>query len=376
MIHVPGLSLDGRLGQDVIQLARNAIGLSLAMEKHAGKFFGNGAIPGGILTVPAALKGDQAQKLKNSWAEAQGGENTHRTAVLENGITYSKIGATPNEAQMVEARAKQKAEVACIYHVPLTMLGEMGATRANAEQIGLEFVNYTLTPPKVAFEHEFKRKLLPSPPLGRNAAKVFFIKIDTRQFTLPDATAKKNFYAAGKQWGFLNSNDIREIEDFNPIEDGTGEHYWMPVNMVVAGEKPEEPEPDPNAPPAASKTDPAAPDADKSQNQMTKMGNALRAQARAYALFGRQFRDAMGRAATRDKLDVKTMARIFEPVCEGTARFLLEIETDDLPAQANEAIKLYISGLAGRSSEWAPEVLERQAVGELYRFTEILRMEA
>jgi hypothetical protein len=82
-----------------------------------------------------------------------------------------------------------------------------------------------------SLEQEFARKLFPK--VGRTANK-FFAHFDVRKLMYPDADSRAKFYASGKQWGYLNSNDIRELEDMNPITDGSGDLYWAPVNMQPA----------------------------------------------------------------------------------------------------------------------------------------------
>lgn len=233
MIHVPGLSLDGRLGQDVVHLGRQAIGLSLATEKYAAKFFGNGAIPAGVLSVPGDMTEVQWEVLKRSWAESHGGENSHKTGVLPPGVTYTKAGASPAEGQMLESRDYQRAEVASIFGVPGHMVGaaEKSAGKSNVEQSSIEFLLYCLGPHLNAFEHELKRKLFPK--VGQNAGK-YHVKFDTHQLLYPDATSRTAFYSGGKQNGYLTTNDIHEMEGMNPVDDGSGDVYWMPVNMQDA----------------------------------------------------------------------------------------------------------------------------------------------
>jgi HK97 family phage portal protein len=232
MLHVPGLSLDGRLGQGVVWLTRQAIGLGLATEKHAAKYFGNGASPQGILTLPGKLEEKAIENLRRSWMEAHGGENAHRTAVLEEGVTYTKIAETPNEGQMLETRKFQREEVAAIFGVPQHMVAssdKMG--KSNVEQSSIEFVQYCLHPWLNRWEQELKRKLFSS-KRDRN----FFAKFDVRKLMYPDAAARAQFYTAGRQWSFLSANDIRELEDMNPLDPKVGEMIMMPSNMQDAGD--------------------------------------------------------------------------------------------------------------------------------------------
>lgn len=252
MIHIPGLSLDGRLGQSTVWLARQTIGLALATEKYGAKFFANNARPAGVLEIPGTMEPVAVENLKRSWAEAHGGENTHKTALLEAGVKYQKIGATPEEGQYLQTRQYVRSEIATIFNVPGHMVGESKSTKSNVEQSGIEFVLYTLGPWLTAWEQELKRKLMPK--LGRTAGQ-YFVKFDTRRLLYPDAESRSKFYATGRQWGFLNGDDIRELEDMDPIGGKAGSSYWMPANMIDAGDIDQIVPPgatDPNAPPPAA----------------------------------------------------------------------------------------------------------------------------
>ncbi len=235
MLHVPGLSLDGRLGQSTVWLARQAFGLALATEKYGAKFFGNGARPAGILTLPSKLEDKAIDTLRRSWAEAHGGENQFKVAVLEQGVKYEKIAATPEEGQMLQTRKYEREEICAIFGVPAHMVAASDKSgKSNVEQSSIEFVLYCLHPWLNRFEQELSRKLFPS--LGRTAGK-YFVKFDTRKLMYPDAAARSAFYSQGKQWGFLNTNMILELEDMNPVEnEKVGETFWQPINMQDAGD--------------------------------------------------------------------------------------------------------------------------------------------
>jgi len=234
MIHVPGLSLDGRLGQSTVYLARQIIGLSLATEKYGAKFFGNGARPAGILTIPGKQEDKAIENLRRSWAEAHGGENQFKVAVLEEGVKFEKIAATPEEGQMLATRQYERTDICAVFNVPLHMVAanEKGG-KSNVEQSSLEFVMYCLHPWQTAVEQELERKCFPK--LGRSASK-YFPHFDTRRLLYPDAAARASFYSSGRQWGYLNADDIRELEDMNPIGGKEGETYWMPTSMQDAGD--------------------------------------------------------------------------------------------------------------------------------------------
>jgi HK97 family phage portal protein len=233
MLHVPGLSLDGRLGQDVVWLTRQTIGLALATEKYGAKFFGNGARPAGILTMPSKLEDKALENLRRSWAEAHGGENQFKVAVLEQGVKFEKIAATPEEGQMLETRKFVRETICAIFGVPTHMISASDKSgKSNVEQSSIEFVQFCLHPWLVRWEKEIGRKCFPK--MGRTAG-MYFPKFDTRKLMYPDAESRAKFYTAGKQWGFLCTNDIRELEDMNPLDDASvGERFWQPTNVEDA----------------------------------------------------------------------------------------------------------------------------------------------
>ncbi len=233
MLHVPGLTLDGRLGQSTIWLSRQVIGLALATEKFGAKFFGNGARPGGILTYPGKLSQEQRDKMRQSWQESQGGENQGRPAVLENQMTWQAISTNPNDGQFLETRQFQRGQICAVFGVPPHMIGDTKSqNRANTEQIGIEFVTFTLNPWLKSWEQQLQMKLFPS--VGRTANK-FFAVFDTAAMTMPDAASRKAFNDSGKQWGWLSTNDVREREGLNPVDDPDADALWMPVNMQKLG---------------------------------------------------------------------------------------------------------------------------------------------
>ena len=231
MIHIPGLSLDGRMGQSTVYLTRQTIGLALATERYGAKFFANNARPAGVLEIPGTMEPQAVENLKRSWAEAHGGENQHKTGLLEAGVKYSKIGATPEEGQYLQTRTFVRSEIATMFNVPGHMVGVEGRGKSTVEQASIEFVLYCLGPWLTAWEQELKRKLMPK--MGASAGR-YFVKFDTRRLLYPDAETRSKFYACGRQWGFLNGDDIRDLEDMDPIGGPAGSSYWMPANMIDA----------------------------------------------------------------------------------------------------------------------------------------------
>lgn len=228
VLHIPGLGFDGLIGYSPIALAKNAVGMTLACEEYGASFFGNGANPGGVLEHPGILK-DPA-KVRDSWnAVYQGTRNAHKVAVLEEGMSYKQIGIPPEEAQFLETRKFQINEIARLFRIPPHMVGDLEKSSfSNIEQQSLEFVKYTLDPWVVRFEQALKKSLLLP-----EEKKTHFIKFNVDGLLRGDYQSRMNGYAIGRQNGWLSTNDIRELEELNPIspEEG-GDLYLINGNMT------------------------------------------------------------------------------------------------------------------------------------------------
>lgn len=234
MLHVPGLSFDGRLGQSIVWLARETLGLALATEKFGAKYFANFARPGGILKMPMNLAPKDREESKRSWQQAQGGENSNRVAVMPPGFEWQAMSNNPQEAQTIQTREYLRNEIASIMHVPTRMVGDNGkASKASTEQENQELLDYTLSPWISAIKLEFKRKLFPHPGIGRRPKSPFYVDFDTSEMIRGDAASREKFYASGSQWSYLCPNDIRGFEKLNPIEQPWAEEFRMPVNMTM-----------------------------------------------------------------------------------------------------------------------------------------------
>ena len=146
VLHIPGLGFDGLVGYSPIAMAKNAIGMAIACEEYGAKFFANGAAPGGVLEHPGTIK--DPQRVRESWQSTFGGSgNSNKIAVLEEGMKYTPIGISPEQAQFLETRKFQINEIARIFRVPPHMVGDLEKSSfSNIEQQSLEFVKSTLEP--------------------------------------------------------------------------------------------------------------------------------------------------------------------------------------------------------------------------------------
>jgi HK97 family phage portal protein len=231
--HLRGLGIDGLRGLSMIRLAMNAIGLGLATEEFGGRFFSNGARPGVVLKHPGVLSEPAYNRLKESWnAEHQGLSNAHRVKILEEGLGMETLGIPPEEAQFLETRKFQLAEVARIFRVPAHMVNDLDhATFSNIEHLSIQFVTHSLLPWMVRDEKAMRRDLL----VGSERKKLL-IKYLVQALLRGDTTSRYQAYSIGRQNGWLSTNDIREMEDMNPVDGG--DVYLQPLNMTpIRGEE-------------------------------------------------------------------------------------------------------------------------------------------
>ena len=223
VLHIPGLGFDGLVGYSPIAMAKNAIGMAIACEEYGAKFFANGAAPGGVLEHPGTIK--DPQRVRESWQSTFGGSgNSNKIAVLEEGMKYTPIGISPEQALFLETRKFQINEIARIFRVPPHMVGDLEKSSfSNIEQQSLEFVKYTLDPWVIRWEQSIMRTLL-----STDEKKQYFVKFNLEGLLRGDYASRMSGYATARQNGWMSANDIRELENLDriPAEDG-GDLYLI-----------------------------------------------------------------------------------------------------------------------------------------------------
>lgn len=237
IMHLRGLSSDGIMGYSPIRLAKEAIGLGLAAEEFGARFFSNDARPSGVLEHPGTLGEEGHARLKKSWQEAHGGlSQSHRVAILEEGLKFHEVGIPPEDAQFLQTRKFQIAEIARWYRMPLILLAEYekAATYASVEQFGIQFVVHTIRPWLVRWEQRIKMDLFPQDD-------TYFAEFLVDGLLRGDIESRYRAYAIGRQNGWLSANHILELENMNPIG-AEGDITLVPLNMIPASSLVSKPE--------------------------------------------------------------------------------------------------------------------------------------
>ncbi len=229
MFHVRGLSTDGLVGLNPIQLHRETIGEDFAAQDYGARFWADDATPPGILKMAGHFKDDEAaQRFKKSWQEAQSGVNRHKTAVLEEGMDYQAIGLNHVDAEYIEGRKFGGLQIARMFRMVPHIIAILDrSTNNNIEHQGIEFVTHTMQPWFVRWEQAARRDLFTE--AGR---RTHFNEFLLDGLLRGDTKARREFYHSGVLDGWMTRNEVRAKENLNHIE-GLDEPL-VPVNMTLS----------------------------------------------------------------------------------------------------------------------------------------------
>ncbi len=227
VFHLPGLGFDGVCGYSVVDKAKESIGLGLAAERYGGKFFGNGATMGGVISLADPLTEQAKLTFQQQMAgRHEGVERAHKFLLLGNGAKYTPNMIPPDNAQFLETRLFQIEEICRWFRSPPHKVQHLEKTSYNSiEHQGIEYYTDTLRPWCVRFELAAKRKLI-----APSERWIQFFEHNMDGVLRGDLASRYSAYGVGRQWGFLSVNDIRKKENLNPIG-AEGDMYLVPVNM-------------------------------------------------------------------------------------------------------------------------------------------------
>ena len=236
--HFKGPSMDGIVGLSLLSLLKETIGLGLAANEYGARFFGQGTHIGGVLESPNKLSDIAYERLKKDMETNGGITNSHKLKILEEGLTFKRLGLPPGDSQFLETRKFQTEELARFFRVPPHKIGDLSKTSYNSiEQQDIEFFKDTLTPYLTMMEQEINSKIF-----IYKDEDLYFVEHDINAILRGDVKTRYEAYAIARQWGWLSANDIRKKENEPPIEGGNV--YLSPMNMTPSTEL-GKPSPDP-----------------------------------------------------------------------------------------------------------------------------------
>jgi HK97 family phage portal protein len=234
VLHIHGLGTDGIMGIDVIEKARDSLGLGLGAERYTNITLRNNGRPSIVLQVPNKMRIDAMDNLRKQWETMYAGiDNAARTAVLDNGMEAKEISFSPRDAQLKDIRDFQVRDVACFLNLPPHKLGDSSRNSYNSlEQENQSYLDESLDPWLVATEDECWEKLLTEEEKDSDSHVIEFLRGALVRANLAD---RANYYRTalgGRPW--VVPDEVRDMENMAPLGGEAGE-YLNPLNMGKGG---------------------------------------------------------------------------------------------------------------------------------------------
>lgn len=236
IVHLRGLTLPGQLvGLSPITCAKQTIGIGLAAEQFGGQFFGTGATLSGLIEVPPgpALSDDATERLRLQFTKRHGGiSKSHAVGVLTGGASWKPLSVSPEEAQFLETRRYTAAEIANLYGVPVEFVGDgVKGAAGYVTGVSMRFRMWYLSGlmPRITRIETALSSLLPRPA---------YVRFNRNALLQMDPSERIAYYQAAQMGEWMSRNEIRALEEMNPLEDGD-----EPLHSVQWQENQPEPAP-------------------------------------------------------------------------------------------------------------------------------------
>lgn len=211
-----------------VAVHRETIGSALAVREFGARTFGQGTNPAGIVSgIPSNLTEDSKKLLEDNLARYKGLGQSHSIISLEGGIKFERVGLPPEDAQYLETRKFDTSEIARIYRVPLFLLQEHEKSTSwgsGISEMKEAFVVFTMMKYCIQWEQEINKKLL-------DGNGIFYCKFSMDGLLRGALKDRMGAYEIGSRMGIYSINEIREMEDMNPIDGATGDARFVPMNM-------------------------------------------------------------------------------------------------------------------------------------------------
>ena len=237
VIHVQQLSRDGIAGYGLIHmLARENLGAALALAAYVQRFYRNNMQLGAIISVVDAMDEDaKAKFLADLEEDHRGPNNAYRALLLEGDAKVHKLPQDNSAAQMIETMTVNIGDAARWLNVPPPLLYELSdATYSNITELGAWYERFSLGPWFAADEQEYSRKLFPG------ARGAFFVEYVADALLRANTKDRYEAHGTALDRGWKNIDEVRATENLNPLPDGKGQEYRVPMNTEPVGTKPEE----------------------------------------------------------------------------------------------------------------------------------------
>ncbi len=240
IFHLKGFGFNGLVGLSPLAFSAKSAGVAIAMEDNQREFFANGAkSPQILMTDGKVLTKEQRGQLEENFKEIAGGPVRKRLWILESGFTTQPIGISPQDAQMLEARKFQVAELARFYGVPPHLVGDVEKTTSwgsGIEQQNLGFLQYTLKPYLDRWEYSIERWLVKESDQGRLHAEH-----NLDGLLRGDSASRATFMQTMVNTGIRTVNEVRRLDNLPPLPGGdvaTRQSQNVPITDLGTNKEP------------------------------------------------------------------------------------------------------------------------------------------
>lgn len=216
-----GLTVDGINGLSPIKFQRETIGHAIRAGEHGATMLAKGGAPSVVIKANV-IDPVERNSMRKEWDSRY--ENGGGSAIIPSTWEIEPLKVSNEDMQYLQSRKFQRAEIASIFGVPLHFVGDMEkATLNNVEQQSLEFITFSLRPYLTAYEESISRDLL-----TKDERKKYYAKFNIKALLRGDTKSQAEFYDKMTKNGVFSINEIRELEEMNPIDGGDG--HWRQLN--------------------------------------------------------------------------------------------------------------------------------------------------
>jgi len=229
ILHIPGLGFDGFVGYSVIAMARKSIGLGMAMETFGSLYFGNGTHPSAIVTHPGQVK--DIKSMRSALSDVYAGlGKSQQIMLLEDGMTFEKVGIPPEDSQFLESRQFHISEIARWFNLPPHKLKDLSRSSFNnIESEQISFVTDSILPWLIRFEQQYNMQLLTE---IEQYKQNIYTKHNVDGLMRGDSKSRSEYYKNMWGSGFMTQNEVRELEDKDPHPDPMADELFIMTNMI------------------------------------------------------------------------------------------------------------------------------------------------
>ena len=214
VIHIPGFSFNGISGCSIFKYAAMNLGAAISAEKFANDNFKSKGLLAGLIRTPKSLKSSAKVNLSNALEARLSKGGTHNIGVLDEGMEYQGITVNAQEASLIDWKKISIEDVARWFNIaPHKIKHLANATYSNIEQQSIEHGTDTVMPWAKKFEEEYDYKLF-----TEDERKDHYIKFNTNALIRTDIKTKGEYYSKAVNFGWKTRNEVRALEDDNPIE--------------------------------------------------------------------------------------------------------------------------------------------------------------